>query len=78
MSRRTTSWSSPGVSASASVSQIGQAEAVVLAVRLPECGADATGGAGEQHEAALGLTHAGAIQKRVVLVESTPRDGSWI
>ncbi len=48
--------------------QIGQAEAVALAVRLPECGADATGGAGEQHEAALGLTHARGIQKGVVLV----------
>jgi hypothetical protein len=38
--------------------QIGQPEAVALAMRLPEGGADATGGAGEQNEAALGLTHA--------------------
>jgi hypothetical protein len=35
----------------------GQAEAVTLAVRLSERGPDATG-AGNQHEAALGLTHA--------------------
>ena len=48
---------------------IGQAEAITLAMRLPECGSDATGGAGKQHEAALGLTHAGGTQKRVVLVE---------
>src|SRR3954462_13297097 len=50
--------------------EVGQAEAVVFAVRLPECGADAASGAGEQHEAAFGLTHAGAGQKRVVAVES--------
>ena len=49
--------------------EIGQAEAITLAVRLPECGSDATGGAGKQHEAALGLTHASGTQKRVFLVE---------
>ena len=41
--------------------EIGQTEPVALAMGLPECGADATGGAGEQHEAALGLTSCVAI-----------------
>src|SRR5215212_9196659 len=50
--------------------EVGQAEAVVFAMRFPECSADATSGAGEQHEAARWLTHAGASQKRVVSVES--------
>src|SRR5918994_2188788 len=36
---------------------IGQAKAVALAVRLPKRGADATGGTGEQHEAAVGRGH---------------------
>src|SRR5829696_5928745 len=51
------------------VVQIGQAEAVALAVRVPERGTDAAGGAGEQYEAALGLNHASGTPKRVEPVE---------
>ena len=53
--------------------QIGQAKAVALAVRLPEGGADATGGAGEQHEAGIRLTHAhlGALAGIMPYVSTT-------
>src|SRR5215216_814109 len=38
-------------------------------MRLSERGPDATGGTGEQHEAALGLTHDGVLQKRSPFAE---------
>src|SRR5688500_3645741 len=49
--------------------EIGQADAISLAMRLPECGSDAAGGAGEQDEAAFRLTHAEDTQKRFALVD---------